>query len=61
MLYASCRSNVVSIAEKEAGIKVAKKLESAIADVTEAQLMEEFHPKKEEKAAFQRPKRPGRK
>ena len=30
-------------------------------EITEASLMEEFHPKQEQKSAFQRPKRPGRK
>lgn len=29
-------------------------------DIGEAQLLEEFHPKVEEKKTFQRPKRPGR-
>lgn len=61
MLYASCRANVVAIAERDAGLKVDKKLEAATPDdIGEAQLMEEFHPKRETKTGFQRPKRPGR-
>ncbi|KAF3938163.1 Twinfilin-1 [Dactylella cylindrospora] len=61
MLYASCRASVLEIAKKDAGITVDKKLEAAVPDISELQLMEEFHPKVEQKQAFQRPKRPGRK
>ncbi|KAK6341265.1 Twinfilin-1 [Orbilia brochopaga] len=61
MLYASCRSAVLNAATKEAGIEIDKKLESGAPDITEAQLAEEFQPRAEQKQAFQRPKRPGRK
>ncbi|KAL7270435.1 Twinfilin-1 [Rhizina undulata] len=61
MLYASCRSSIVETAVKDVGLTINKKLEAASAnDIGEAQLLEEFHPKQEAKAAFQRPKRPGR-
>ncbi|KAF3924920.1 Twinfilin-1 [Orbilia brochopaga] len=61
MLYASCRSAVLNAAIKEAGIEIDKKLESGAPDITEQQLAEEFQPRTEQKQAFQRPKRPGRK
>lgn len=61
MLYASSRAAVVTIAEKEAGLTVAKKLEASGPDeITEAVLEEEFKPTVEVKRAFDRPKRPGR-
>ncbi|KAK6517961.1 Twinfilin-1 [Arthrobotrys conoides] len=61
MLYASSRSSVLAIAERDAGLTIAKKLESGDPDISEQQLAEEFQPKTEQKQAFQRPKRPGRK
>ncbi|KAJ6263223.1 Twinfilin-1 [Drechslerella dactyloides] len=61
MLYASCRAAVLNAATKEADIVIDKKLESGAPDITEQQLAEEFQPKVEQKQAFQRPKRPGRK
>ncbi|TGZ85499.1 actin depolymerizing protein [Ascodesmis nigricans] len=61
MLYASCRANVVTTAERECGLKIEKKLEAAMpTEIGEDHLMEEFHPQKEEKKSFARPKRPGR-
>lgn len=61
MLYASSRAAVVAIAEKEAGLSVAKKMEASGPDeLTEAVLEEEFKPRVEVKRAFERPKRPGR-
>ncbi|KAL6705184.1 Twinfilin-1 [Coniothyrium glycines] len=62
MLYAASRGNVVSLAQNEGGLKVAKKLEATNPEeVTEAVILEEF--KAEEKAeskGFAKPKRPGR-
>lgn len=61
MLYATCKRSVVEVAESEAGVQVAKKLEAASAEeITKEMLMDEFHPKVEEKKMFARPKRPGR-
>ncbi|KAH8150355.1 uncharacterized protein LAJ45_05566 [Morchella importuna] len=61
MLYASCRSSVVNAAINEAHLNIEKKLEAASAtEIGEAQLLEEFHPKVEQKASFKRPARPGR-
>ena len=80
MLYASCRANVVTTAQRECGLQIEKKvcllkskppgtdttltiiqLEAALpTEIGEDHLMEEFHPQREEKKAFQRPKRPGR-
>ncbi|KAK6543831.1 Twinfilin-1 [Orbilia ellipsospora] len=61
MLYASCRSSVLAIAQNDAGITIDKKLEFGELDITEQQLVEEFQPKADTKQGFQRPKRPGRK
>jgi len=61
MLYASCRQSVVDTAKRDAGLTIAKRIESDVEDISEAHLLDEFHPKSESKAAFQRPKRPGRK
>jgi len=62
MVYASSRNFTVRIAETEAGLKIAKRLEmSDPEDITESGIEEEFKPKVEVKKAFDRPKRPGRK
>ncbi|CAZ82722.1 unnamed protein product [Tuber melanosporum] len=61
MIYAASRGSVVASAEADAGLQIARRLEaSSASDVSELQLLEEFHPKKEEKESFSRPKRPGR-
>lgn len=61
MLYASSRANVVEVAGTEAGLLIEKRLEASSPDeITAATLDEDFHPKKQEKVAFARPKRPGR-
>jgi len=62
MLYAASRGNVVSLAQNEAGLKVAKKLEATNPDeVTEQVIEDEFKSEeKEEKKGFAKPKRPGR-
>lgn len=62
MVYASSRNMVVRLAEAKVGLKLDKKLEgSGPDDFTEDVLVGEFAaPKVEEKKAFARPKRPGR-
>jgi len=62
MLYAASRGNVVSLAQGEGGLTVAKKLEATNPDeVTEAVILEEFKvEEKGEKKGFAKPKRPGR-
>lgn len=62
MLYAASRGNVVSLAQNDAGLKVAKKLEATNPDeVTEQVILDEFKVEKAEvKQGFSKPKRPGR-
>ncbi|KAI9837708.1 MAG: hypothetical protein M1819_006641 [Sarea resinae] len=61
MLYATSRAAMVDNAAAIAGLNIAKKLEASNPDeITEATIHEEFHPKQEQKLAFSRPKRPGR-
>lgn len=62
MLYAASRRNVLNIAEQEAGIKVEKRLEVTNPDeVTVSVVEDEFKTGQvEEKKAFARPKRPGK-
>lgn len=62
MLYAASRGNVVSLAQTDGGLTVAKKLEATNADeVTEQLVLDEFRVEREEvKAGFSKPKRPGR-
>lgn len=62
MLYAASRGNVISLAQKDGGLKVAKRLEATNPDEVTAQLVEdEFKvEEKEEKKGFAKPKRPGR-
>lgn len=61
MLYASSRGGILAVSEKDAGLKIAKKLEvSDTEDLSEGSIEEEFKPKVEVKRAFERPKRPGR-
>ncbi|KAI9780459.1 MAG: Twinfilin-1 [Geoglossum umbratile] len=60
MLYASCRGGVI-VAAGDAGLTIAKKMEATSPlEITGTTIEEEFHPKREEKVAFSRPKRPGR-
>ncbi|KAI9824966.1 MAG: Twinfilin-1 [Phylliscum demangeonii] len=62
MVYASSRAGVISYAEAEADLKIAKRLEASDpSEITAARLQQEFHPVKEERSQFSRPKRPGRK
>jgi len=61
MLYASSRAGIVNLAQKEAGLAIAKKIEASEPDeVGREDIEEEFRPKVEVKRAFERPKRPGR-
>lgn len=62
MLYAASRGNVVSLAQNEGGLKVAKKLEATNPEeVTEQVVLDEFRVEKVEvKQGFSRPKRPGK-
>ncbi|KAF2201708.1 actin depolymerizing protein [Delitschia confertaspora ATCC 74209] len=62
MLYAASRSNVMSLAEQDAGLKVAKKIEVAgPEEITRGAIEEEFGEREVvEKKAFARPKRPGK-
>ena len=62
MLYAASRGNVVSFAQKEGGLKVAKKLEATNPEeVTESVVLEEFKEEvRVEAKGFAKPKRPGR-
>jgi twinfilin-like protein len=62
MVYASSRLGVVGVAEKEANLKISKKLEASDPeDLSPSSIEEEFKPKIEVKKAFDRPRRPGRK
>ncbi|GAM88863.1 hypothetical protein ANO11243_068970 [Dothideomycetidae sp. 11243] len=61
MVYAASRANAVALAESEAGLVVAKRLEgSGPEDFNEEALRAEFVERKEESKGFARPKRPGR-
>lgn len=62
MLYAASRGNVISLAQKEGGLKVAKRIEATNPDeVTEQVVRDEFKTEEvEEKKGFAKPKRPGR-
>ncbi|KAF2107156.1 hypothetical protein BDV96DRAFT_589791 [Lophiotrema nucula] len=62
MLYAASRGNVISLAQSEGGLKVAKRIEATNPEeVTEQVIAEEFKTEaKEEKKGFAKPKRPGR-
>lgn len=62
MLYAASRTNVVSLAQNEGGLKVAKRIEATNPDeVTGQVILDEFRTEeKEEKKGFAKPKRPGR-
>lgn len=62
MLYAASRSNVITLAQNEGGLKVAKRIEATNpGEVTEQVIADEFRAEeKEEKKGFAKPKRPGR-
>ena len=62
MLYAASRGNVISLAQKEGGLKVAKRIEATNPEeVTEGVILDEFKTEAVgEKKGFAKPKRPGR-
>lgn len=62
MLYAASRSNVIDLAQTEGGLKISKRLEATNPDeITELVIADEFKAEREEeKKAFAKPKRPGR-
>jgi twinfilin len=76
MLYASSRSGIISTAETEGSLEISKRvshpkalqyvakesqLEATMpSEITASTLHEEFHPKIEQRQAFSRPKRPGK-
>lgn len=61
-MYASSSRSAITIAENEAGLTIAKRIEASDpSDVTEESVLVDLHPQVETKKAFERPKRPGRK
>ncbi|KAF2144188.1 uncharacterized protein K452DRAFT_285430 [Aplosporella prunicola CBS 121167] len=61
MVYAASRGFAVHLAEHEAQLAIAKRLEfSSPEDIDEGAVDEEFAPREEKKAGFSKPKRPGR-
>lgn len=61
MLYAASRSVVIQLAQGEAGITIAKRIEATNPDEVTAQtIADEFKQKTETKTGFARPKRPGK-
>ncbi|RYO83712.1 hypothetical protein DL766_008635 [Monosporascus sp. MC13-8B] len=61
MMYPLMKRAVLTVAETEAGLKIEKKFEVEEPDeITEETVLSELHPQAEVKAAFRRPKRPGR-
>jgi len=61
MMYPLMKRAVVEAAKREAGLEVEKKFEvEDVEEITERGVLEDLHPKVEKKAAFSRPKRPGR-
>lgn len=62
MLYAASSRSAVAVAESQAGLTIAKKIEASSPDEISAESIDDdLHPKVEVKKAFDRPKRPGRK
>lgn len=61
MIYASSKRSVETLAEQQAGLKLAKKLEATDpSEITAKTIEDEFQAKQEVKSGFARPKRPGR-
>ncbi|KAK3190921.1 Twinfilin-1 [Lecanicillium sp. MT-2017a] len=61
MMYPLMKRAVVTIAEKEAGLEIAKRFEvEETSEVTEQLVMDDLHPKVVARQGFSRPKRPGR-
>lgn len=61
MLYPLMKRAVLTIAEQEAGLTIAKKFEvEDPSEITEEGVTEDLHPKVTARSGFSRPKRPGR-
>ncbi|KAF2638555.1 actin depolymerizing protein [Massarina eburnea CBS 473.64] len=62
MLYAASRSNVISLAQNDGGLKVAKRIEATNpSEVVEQTILDEFkQDEKVESKGFAKPKKPGR-
>lgn len=61
MIYASSKRSVETLAERDAGLKLVKKMEATDpSDITAKAIEDEFQVKQEVKTGFARPKRPGR-
>lgn len=61
MVYASTKQGFLTAVSSSFGIEIVKKLEaSSPSEITSATLEEEFRPKQEQKQAFSRPKKPGK-
>jgi len=61
MIYASSRRSAEVLAEQEARVPLAKKIEATDPNEITAEMIEaEFAPKQEQKSGFAKPKRPGR-
>lgn len=61
MIYASSKRSVETLAERDAGLTLVRKLEATNPSEINAQTLEdEFRQKEEQKSGFARPKRPGR-
>ena len=61
MLYPLMKRAVITVAEQEAGITLAKKFEvDNPAEITEQSVLDDLHPKVAARQGFSRPKRPGR-
>ncbi|KAL8299006.1 hypothetical protein RB597_007573 [Gaeumannomyces tritici] len=61
MMYPLMKRAVLAAAEQQCGLAPAKRFEvEEPAEITEAAVLEDLHPRVEEKKAFSRPKRPGR-
>jgi twinfilin-like protein len=60
-MYPLMKRAVLTVAETEMGLPIAKKFEiEEPSEITEATVLEELHPKVQTRQAFSRPKRPGR-
>lgn len=61
MMYPLMKRAVLAAAEQECGLVTEKRFEvEEPAEITEAMVLADLHPRVEEKKAFSRPKRPGR-
>ncbi|KAF4119322.1 twinfilin [Geosmithia morbida] len=61
MMYPLMKRAVISVAEQEVGLALAKKFEvESPGEITEKSILDDLHPKATARAGFSRPKRPGR-